>query len=96
MKRIELIIPKSQEEDIIQVLTKIEIGFSLVDDIRGMGKSGLRDGIGLTDAFHNVLFIIIVQNEQLDMVIQKVSSFYKRAGGLIMVSDVEIWNHKTI
>jgi len=95
MKKIELIVPKSLEEEVIDILRKIETGFSLVDEVRGMGKSGLRDGIGLTDAFQNVLFIIIVPQERLTFTVEKLCPIYNKYGGLLATSDIDIWNDKS-
>jgi len=95
MKKIELIVPKSLEEEVIDILRKIETGFSLIDEVRGMGKSGLRDGIGLTDAFQNVMFIIIVTHEKLEFTVQKLSPIYNKYGGLLATSDIDVWKEKS-
>ncbi len=95
MKKIELIVPKSLEEEVIDILRKIETGFSLIDEVRGMGKSGLRDGIGLTDAFQNVMFIIIVTHEKLEFTVEKLSPIYNKYGGLLATSDIDVWKEKS-
>jgi len=95
MKKIELIVPKSLEEEVIDILRNIETGFSLIDEVRGMGKSGLRDGIGLTDAFQNVLFVIIVTHEKLEFTVGKLSPIYNKYGGLLATSDIEVWKEKS-
>ena len=94
MTKLEIIFPKSMENTLIEILKKNRIGFSIVDNVRGMGESGMRDGLGLSNAFLNVLFIIIVAAEQVDFIIENVKPICQRAGGIIMETNIKLWSRQ--
>jgi len=91
MNKIHVILPKSMEENVIKKLKEIGIGFTLVENIQGMGQNGMRDGLGFSDAFENILFIIIATSEQFEKVLAEINPIREIAGGLITSEEVKVW-----
>ncbi|MDX5325519.1 MAG: transcriptional regulator [Bacteroidota bacterium] len=88
LKRVEIIVSKSETEKIVNILTEVGAdGYTIIDHIRGMGNRGIQDGFGLTDAFSNVMIYWVCEEEILEKAVDPLRKILTKAGGVCFVSD---------
>lgn len=90
-KKIEFIIAKPSLEELIELLEQNGAkGYTIVKNVLGKGDRGMNDGLGLSDAFENVMVIWICKLEEFNALKEKFRSLLNESGGICLMSDVEI------
>lgn len=94
MKKLEIIIESVQLNQAIRILKECDVsGYTLINDIGGMGKHGLRKGFELTDVTKNVMLIVVEEPEKVYKVAEKINTVLKSFYGMILISDVEVYKN---
>lgn len=89
MKRIEIILPEGETDDLIDALgkeTQIS-GYTLIPSVSGRGDRGATvHGLGQLD---NSYLLIATEPENLPSVVEAIRPFLKQFGGICIVSDAQ-------
>ncbi|NUN08700.1 MAG: DUF190 domain-containing protein [Ignavibacteriaceae bacterium] len=92
MKKLEVIIESVQLKHVLRILKDCDIsGYTLINDVSGMGKHGIRRGFELTDVTKNVMLIIVEEPEKVYKAAEKINTVLKNFYGMILISDVEVF-----
>jgi nitrogen regulatory protein PII len=93
-KKIEIIIAKPSLEELIELLEHGGAkGYTIFKQIIGKGDRGIRDGLGLSDAFENVMVVWLCTDEEFDRLKEEIRALLKESGGMCYMSTVEIMIH---
>lgn len=88
IKRIEIIIDSLGIESIIGILKEQKAsGYTIIQDVTGMGDRGPRMGDELTDVFKNSYIMIACPAEKLTDLVEAIRPQLKEFGGVCLVSD---------
>ncbi len=88
VKRVEIITGAPHAQRVISLLESYEVGgYTLIHNVQGKGERGMRDGDGLSDAFENVMILVVCSGDKLEAFANDVSKLLKRFGGMFLVSD---------
>lgn len=94
MKKIEIIINKPFLKKVLSFLEGEGVkGYTVIEDVIGMGERGLMSGDEVTDTLKNSYIILICDVETSKKVTQNIVPYLKRYGGICVVSDVLYVEH---
>jgi len=89
VKRIEIIL---LQDAMVEVTAKLDAlgmgGYSIIENILGRGERGLRAEIGL-GVFQYQYLLIACEEAQVQPIIETVSPYLKRFGGLCLISEAQ-------
>ena len=93
-KKIEIIIAKPSLEELIELLEQGGAkGYTIFQHIIGKGDRGIRDGLGLSDAFENVMVVWLCSEEEFNALKEPIRDLLKDSGGMCFMSTVDIMIH---
>jgi nitrogen regulatory protein PII len=93
-KKIELIVSRAELESVIELLESHQLqGYSVIEGVKGKGDRGVQDGLGLTDAFENVMLVSIVSDDEFARLKEPIRAILRRAGGICALTSVESMRH---
>jgi nitrogen regulatory protein PII len=93
-QKIEIITEKRAIKDIIAIIEKQEVtGYTILNDVTGKGKRGVKHGDDLNDVFMNSMIIVICDEKQSDAIVKEVKVFLTRISGICIVSQVKYVIH---
>lgn len=94
LKKLEIIIDSLEMSKVLKVLDKNGVsGYSIIDDVKGKGNRGFKDGGEITDVFKNSYCMTACAPEKVDAIVDALRPILKRYGGLCLVSDVQWITH---
>lgn len=94
LKKIEIIIAKPSLEELIELLEHGGAkGYTIFQHLVGKGDRGMSDGLGLSDAFENVMVVWLCTEEEFDKLKEGIRDLLKESGGMCFMSNVEIMIH---
>ena len=95
VKRVEIIIGKSYESRVRELLAEIEVpGFTVFEAVAGYGPRGDREGGELTDATVNRYLLTTCTEEQIPVLAEKLEPILLKYGGLCLISDAQVIRNK--
>jgi nitrogen regulatory protein PII len=88
MKRIEIILPRGEADDLIESLEATRIsGYTLIPSVSGRGDRGATlNALGQLD---NSYLLIACEDEQMTALVETIRPFLRRFGGICLVSDAQ-------
>lgn len=90
IKRVEIIVDRSGLEEVLDLLESKKVsGYTVIEKVQGKGHRGVRDGLGLTDAFSNAMVIWYGRPEEFNHLIDPLREVLSEAGGICAISDAE-------
>jgi len=88
--RVELILPHSSLDKCIKILEKGGAeGYTILDPVQGKGRRGIRDGLGLTDAFTNAMVLWYGASAKLEALRPALQALLLEAGGIATLTEVK-------
>ncbi len=94
LKKLDIIIDSLEMPKVLAILDKNGVsGYTLIDDVKGKGNRGIKDGVEITDVFVNSYCITACQAEKVDAIVAAIRPLLKRAGGVCLVSDAQWVTH---
>lgn len=93
-QKIEIITEKRSIEQVISIIEKHGItGYTIINDVIGKGKRGMKHGDDLNDVFKNSMIITICDEDQTQSIITDMKVFLQRISGICIVSDIKYVVH---
>ncbi|NJL08567.1 MAG: hypothetical protein HC900_10130 [Methylacidiphilales bacterium] len=90
-KRIEIVVEAARAPAIIGMLEDAGAkGYTVVANVSGKGKRGIRDEAHLSDVFRNVLIIVIAADETASRIVERSQALLENYAGIVVVSDVDV------
>lgn len=90
-KKIEIVVEAARVRAIIEMIDNAGArGYTVVPDVSGKGKRGVRDEAHLSDVFRNMLIIVIATEEIATRIVEASQSLLENYAGIVVVSDVEV------
>lgn len=90
VKRLEIIIDSLEMPKVTKILDKNGVsGYTLIDDVKGKGGRGLKDGAELTDVFSNSYCMTACSAEKVEIIANALRPLLKKYGGVCLVSDAQ-------
>lgn len=90
VKRIEIIVSHAILEDCIALLEKGKAeGYTIISPVEGKGSRGIRDSLGLTNAFSNAYILWFATANQWETLQPKLKDLFAKAGGVASVSEAQ-------
>lgn len=87
IERVEIILSRSDLDQALDLLENAQVsGYTVVEKVRGKGHRGMRDALGLTDAFTNSLIIWYARPEEIERVASPLRDLLESAGGVLAIS----------
>lgn len=94
IRRVEIIVPRHEVENVIQLLERAQVeGYTVVDKVHGKGNRGIQDGLGLTDAFTNSMIIWYGSIDEFTALKEPIRKLLAEAGGICAVSEAQWVKH---
>ena len=94
LKKLEIIIDSLEMPKVLKILDKNGVsGYTLIDDVKGKGHRGIKDGAELTDVFKNCFCITACAPEKVAAIVEALRPMLKRYGGVCLVSDAQWITH---
>ncbi len=94
LKKMEIIIDSLEMPKVLKVLDKNGVsGYTLIDDVKGKGGRGVKDGGELTDVFKNSFCMTACSPDKVDAIVMALRPLLKRYGGVCLVSDAQWITH---
>ena len=95
VKKCEIITGQPYRYHVIDLLEENDVsGYTFIDNVKGMGERGLRDGDGLSDAFRNCYILVCFQQTELDRFQEPLRTMLERNGGFMLVTDAHWLIHR--
>ena len=90
-KKIEIVVEAARARAVIEMTEEAGAkGYSVVPDVSGKGKRGIRAEAHLSDVFRNMLIIVIAAEEIASRIVEQSQALLENYAGIVVVSDVEI------
>lgn len=88
MKRVEIILPEGEAEDLIEALGAVDIsGYTLIPSVSGRGERGTASNV--LGRLGNSYLLVACEDDQMSAVVETIRPFLKRFGGICLVSDAQ-------
>lgn len=96
MKKVEIVIEKAFLDSLLSKFKELNIGgYTVLDVARGKGdKSGNIRNYGITDVNRTCYVFTVCTIEAHDHVINSISPFMEKTGGVLICSDVTCFHPK--
>ena len=97
MKKIEIITDSLELEKIFSILDREGIsGYTVIRDVVGKGRRGVRRGDLLTDAMNNSYIITVCPEEKVASIVKSLRPILKKFGGVCVICDCQLMTHQSI
>lgn len=97
MKKLEIIIESVEVDKIIKILNKHNVkGYTRIDNAAGRGRHGKISSSDLTGFLKSTLLIIADENDILQKVIAEVNPILDDYSGIMLLSDIQIFDGKSL
>ncbi len=88
--KIEIITEKRAIGQVIDIIEKYGVtGYSIIADVTGKGKRGIKHGDDLNDVFKNSMIITVCDNTEAENILKELRPFLQRISGICMVTEVK-------
>ncbi|MBW3637152.1 MAG: transcriptional regulator [Armatimonadetes bacterium] len=90
VKRVEIITDALEMREVTRVLDAQGVsGYTIVQNVIGMGERGAQSGDDLTGVFQNSLLITACAPERVESLVEAIRPILARRGGVCLVSDAQ-------
>lgn len=95
LKKVEVVIASTFIKQVIERFNKANVkGFTAIEIAKGRGiKSGETIDEGMIPVYKNHYIFVLCDEDQARELINLIDPLIKKAGGLIILSDVQTTNH---
>lgn len=91
MKKLEIIIESVERNRVCRILDEAGVsGYSIIDDVRGRGKTGSKSAQELSNILKSSIIIVVDKEEKISNVIEKLKEVFKFYSGKMFLSDVNV------
>lgn len=92
--KLEIITEKRAIEQVVGIIEKHGVtGHTVINEVTGKGKRGIKHGEDLNDVFKNCMIITVCDAEQAVLIEAELKEFLKRISGICIVSEVKYLLH---
>lgn len=89
--KLEVIIPKPDFPRLKVILENAGIeGYTLIDGVKGHGERGLRDNLGLSDSFTNLMVIAVCDEAAAKAAAEPIRQLLAKIGGIAYSYKVDV------
>jgi nitrogen regulatory protein PII len=90
-KRIEIVVEAARAEAILEMVEAAgATGYTVISDVAGKGKRGIRDDAHLSDVFRNKVIVVIASDDVASRIIEHSQAVLENYAGIVTVSDVSV------
>ncbi|MBC7136441.1 DUF190 domain-containing protein [Oceanibaculum nanhaiense] len=90
-KKVEIVVEVARAPRILRMLTeKGATGYTVVPNLGGKGRRGMRGGADVVQVFDNVMIIAVTTEEIARAILTESQSLLKDYVGIVYMSDVEV------
>lgn len=87
--KVEIITDSFEVESVAKLLDEIGVsGYSIINNVVGKGKRGVRSGDELTGLFKNSYIMVVCNEVEMHKIVEAIRPIVKKFGGICIVSDV--------
>ncbi len=91
MKKLEIIIESVERNRVCRILDESGVsGYSIIDDVRGRGKTGPKSAQDLSNILKSSIIIVVDEEEMISKVVEKLKEVFKFYSGKMFLSDVNV------
>lgn len=91
MTKLEIIIPKPDFQRLKYILEESGISkYTVIDGVKGHGDRGLRDSLGLSDSFTNIMVIAICDERAARAASEPIKKLLSKIGGIAYFSQAYV------
>jgi nitrogen regulatory protein PII len=92
--KLEIITEKRAIEQVVAIIEKHGVsGHTIINEVTGKGKRGIKHGEDLNDVFKNCMIITVCEESQAILIEADLKDFLKRISGICIVSEVKYLIH---
>lgn len=90
-KKIEIFVEAALAQAMLEMVEDAGAkGYTMVSDVAGKGKRGVRNEAHLTDVFRNVMIIVVASEDIADRIVERSQALLENYAGIVVISDVEV------
>ena len=94
LQKVEIITEKRSIDDVIGILESLGVtGYTVIRNVTGKGKRGIKHGDDLNDVFINSYILVVCEESQAIAIVKEVKVFLQAISGICFVSDVKYVVH---
>lgn len=94
MQKVEIITEKRSIGLVIEIIEKCGVtGYTLVPNVTGKGKRGVKHGDDLNDVFINGMLITVCEETIAEAIVKEIKVFLQDVSGVCFVTDVKYVVH---
>lgn len=87
--KLEIVIPKPDFQRLKVILEKAGISkYTVIDGVKGHGDRGMKDNLGLSDSFTNLMIIAVCDEDVADAAREPIRQLLSKIGGIAYISQV--------
>ncbi len=88
IKKIEITVESLYQQKIIEAIeTTGAPGYTILKEVEGKGKHGIKDGKGISDGYKNCMVIVYCNQEETTGVINVIKPLIAKYGGICVIQD---------
>lgn len=92
--KLEIITEKRAIEQVVAIIEKHGVnGYTIINEVTGKGKRGIKHGEDLNDVFANCMIITVCEEAQAILIEADLKDFLKRISGICIASEVKYLLH---
>ncbi len=94
LQKIEVITEKRSIDIVIEMIEKHGVtGYTLIPNVTGKGKRGIKHGDDLNDVFINSMLITVCEETVAEEIVKEIKVFLQDVSGVCFVTDVKYVLH---
>lgn len=91
VKRLEIVVNQSYLNRLLKELEACGVeGYTVLEQVRGKGERGLREGDALADIFTNTYVLVACPEDVANKAVEAIRPILKMSGGMCLLSDA-LW-----
>jgi nitrogen regulatory protein PII len=93
-RKVEIVVNRPYLEKILEFLEKVGVkGYTVIEDVKGLGDKGFMGGDEITDTFKNSYIFTVCDEETAKKIEDGIIPLLKKYGGICVISDVKAYIH---
>ena len=94
LQKVEIITEKRSIDYVLKLLDMLGVtGYTVINNVTGKGKRGVKHGDDLNDVFINSYILIVCEESQANAIVKDMKAFLQSTSGVCFVSDVKYVVH---
>ncbi len=90
-KKVEIVVEAARQAAIVQMVeAEGATGYTVVPQVHGKGRRGVRDEAHVSDVFRNVMIIVVTDGDTAGRIVAAAQPLLEISAGIVLVSDVQV------